>query len=311
MDTLFQAIEIKDAVAATPAIANDSPAFTHMRVAPDTPNPTTMAFATPQAMYLHILADVCNHRPDLIECLNQITFTLGQINRMPHSDEAPFHNGYTIAAEDFDHWASTIPRYVYEGFASDLMDMGNALVWLGEMFQPVGTDRKQKETNATDAMDEKRTKSPRSPRPDSSPSQMDLVHTTDSDTSYEEPRRRRLPKARKTAPKLPKLPRLPKSRLPKVPKAKLPRAASRVVSKEAFSTTSLKCCHCQTSHSPEWRKGPDGQRNLCNACGLFFSKLRAKLGEELGGQFMCYRRRIGDMDRRLPLKEEARDALTS
>lgn len=33
-------------------------------------------------------------------------------------------------------------------------------------------------------------------------------------------------------------------------------------------------CHaCGNSDTPEWRRGPDGARTLCNACGLHFSKL--------------------------------------
>ena len=35
-------------------------------------------------------------------------------------------------------------------------------------------------------------------------------------------------------------------------------------------------CHaCNRAESPEWRRGPDGSRTLCNACGLrmFYSKL--------------------------------------
>jgi DNA-directed RNA polymerase subunit RPC12/RpoP len=27
------------------------------------------------------------------------------------------------------------------------------------------------------------------------------------------------------------------------------------------------CMHCSTLVSPEWRKGPDGPKTLCNACG--------------------------------------------
>lgn len=33
-------------------------------------------------------------------------------------------------------------------------------------------------------------------------------------------------------------------------------------------------CHsCGNNETPEWRRGPDGARTLCNACGLHFSKL--------------------------------------
>lgn len=29
-----------------------------------------------------------------------------------------------------------------------------------------------------------------------------------------------------------------------------------------------KCHSCNTTDTPEWRRGPDGARTLCNACGL-------------------------------------------
>ncbi|KAI8876725.1 GATA-domain-containing protein [Backusella circina FSU 941] len=36
-------------------------------------------------------------------------------------------------------------------------------------------------------------------------------------------------------------------------------------------------CHsCKTTETPEWRRGPDGARTLCNACGLHYSKLLRK-----------------------------------
>ncbi|KAI8988225.1 hypothetical protein BDF20DRAFT_833099 [Mycotypha africana] len=36
------------------------------------------------------------------------------------------------------------------------------------------------------------------------------------------------------------------------------------------------CTRCLTSQSPEWRRGPDGHKTLCNACGLRYSRLRSK-----------------------------------
>ncbi|EGG24499.1 putative GATA-binding transcription factor [Cavenderia fasciculata] len=32
------------------------------------------------------------------------------------------------------------------------------------------------------------------------------------------------------------------------------------------------CRHCGTNSTPEWRRGPDGRKSLCNACGLHYSK---------------------------------------
>ncbi|KAH7930191.1 hypothetical protein BV22DRAFT_1028706 [Leucogyrophana mollusca] len=38
----------------------------------------------------------------------------------------------------------------------------------------------------------------------------------------------------------------------------------------------LRCTSCKTDHSPEWRKGPSGKKELCNACGLRYARSRAK-----------------------------------
>ncbi|KAL1747148.1 hypothetical protein HDZ31DRAFT_32602 [Schizophyllum fasciatum] len=38
----------------------------------------------------------------------------------------------------------------------------------------------------------------------------------------------------------------------------------------------IKCSSCKTTSSPEWRKGPSGKKELCNACGLRFARSRAK-----------------------------------
>ncbi|KAL3476378.1 hypothetical protein BJX99DRAFT_258508 [Aspergillus californicus] len=37
-----------------------------------------------------------------------------------------------------------------------------------------------------------------------------------------------------------------------------------------------RCADCGTSDSPEWRKGPDGPKTLCNACGLRWAKQEKK-----------------------------------
>ncbi|KAG1196861.1 hypothetical protein G6F70_007105 [Rhizopus microsporus] len=37
-----------------------------------------------------------------------------------------------------------------------------------------------------------------------------------------------------------------------------------------------KCHSCGTTETPEWRRGPDGARTLCNACGLHYAKLVRK-----------------------------------
>ncbi|KAF8149847.1 hypothetical protein B0H34DRAFT_666911 [Crassisporium funariophilum] len=37
-----------------------------------------------------------------------------------------------------------------------------------------------------------------------------------------------------------------------------------------------KCSSCKATSSPEWRKGPSGKKELCNACGLRYARSRAK-----------------------------------
>jgi hypothetical protein len=34
----------------------------------------------------------------------------------------------------------------------------------------------------------------------------------------------------------------------------------------------LQCRFCHTTETPEWRRGPDGDHTLCNACGLHYAK---------------------------------------
>lgn len=61
------------------------------------------------------------------------------------------------------------------------------------------------------------------------------------------------------------------------------------------------CKHCLCSNTPEWRKGPDGTRTLCNACGLFFSKLHRKFGIQRAIEIMIERKSSGDcLDRKVP-----------
>ncbi|KAF9236731.1 hypothetical protein BU15DRAFT_89025 [Melanogaster broomeanus] len=37
-----------------------------------------------------------------------------------------------------------------------------------------------------------------------------------------------------------------------------------------------RCTSCKVTSSPEWRKGPSGKKELCNACGLRYARSRAK-----------------------------------
>ncbi|CBQ69635.1 conserved hypothetical protein [Sporisorium reilianum SRZ2] len=42
------------------------------------------------------------------------------------------------------------------------------------------------------------------------------------------------------------------------------------------------CQACGTGETPEWRRGPDGARTLCNACGLHYAKLVRKRMQQDG-----------------------------
>ncbi|CAK7902395.1 hypothetical protein CAAN1_07S02498 [[Candida] anglica] len=59
----------------------------------------------------------------------------------------------------------------------------------------------------------------------------------------------------------------------------------------------LKCRHCGSEKSPEWRRGPEGKQTLCNACGLFFSKLARKYGPGRAAEIMKERRLVANPHR--------------
>ena len=49
--------------------------------------------------------------------------------------------------------------------------------------------------------------------------------------------------------------------------------------KRTRSTAGPGVCHsCSSTETPEWRRGPDGARTLCNACGLHYAKMMKKKG---------------------------------
>lgn len=45
-----------------------------------------------------------------------------------------------------------------------------------------------------------------------------------------------------------------------------------------------RCHSCNRNETPEWRRGPDGARTLCNACGLHYAKLTRKQQSMKQGQ---------------------------
>ncbi|KIK95274.1 hypothetical protein PAXRUDRAFT_92867, partial [Paxillus rubicundulus Ve08.2h10] len=51
--------------------------------------------------------------------------------------------------------------------------------------------------------------------------------------------------------------------------------------KRSRATPPGKCHSCSIRETPEWRRGPDGARTLCNACGLHYAKLVRKRDKAL------------------------------
>jgi predicted amidophosphoribosyltransferase len=43
------------------------------------------------------------------------------------------------------------------------------------------------------------------------------------------------------------------------------------------------CAQCHRKDSPEWRRGPNGPKELCNACGLRYKSMHKK-AHRLQGQ---------------------------
>ncbi|KAI7539964.1 hypothetical protein KC317_g17331, partial [Hortaea werneckii] len=44
------------------------------------------------------------------------------------------------------------------------------------------------------------------------------------------------------------------------------------------------CANCHTKVTPEWRRGPSGQRDLCNSCGLRWAKLNGRVSPRTSSQ---------------------------
>ena len=81
--------------------------------------------------------------------------------------------------------------------------------------------------------------------------------------------------------------RLPKHHLPEPASVDLDHLAETDDAKVGFAGSDTKkrrgraappgrCHSCNRAETPEWRRGPDGARTLCNACGLHYAKLTRK-----------------------------------
>lgn len=72
------------------------------------------------------------------------------------------------------------------------------------------------------------------------------------------------------------------------------------LNKELSQRPDILCQHCGSKDTPEWRRGPMGSRTLCNACGLFYSKLIKKFGLREADVVMKKRKTSGAVkDRRV------------
>ncbi|KAH7165114.1 hypothetical protein DER46DRAFT_507622 [Fusarium sp. MPI-SDFR-AT-0072] len=53
-------------------------------------------------------------------------------------------------------------------------------------------------------------------------------------------------------------------------------SVTEIKKKRARTARPSRCRRCSRIDTPEWRRGPDGARTLCNACGLHYAKLKRK-----------------------------------
>ncbi|ODV59855.1 GATA-type transcription factor ASCRUDRAFT_71353 [Ascoidea rubescens DSM 1968] len=67
----------------------------------------------------------------------------------------------------------------------------------------------------------------------------------------------------------------------------------------------LYCVQCDIKSTPEWRSGPDGQRKLCNACGVFHDKLQNLIGHINAAKILKLRKYNKDFhNRSIPTTSE-------
>ena len=60
-----------------------------------------------------------------------------------------------------------------------------------------------------------------------------------------------------------------------------------------------RCHSCNRAETPEWRRGPDGARTLCNACGLHYAKLTRKMGVSKAASMAGSNLRPKNLDQRV------------
>lgn len=77
---------------------------------------------------------------------------------------------------------------------------------------------------------------------------------------------------------------------------------------EVINKPTNKCHRCGTTETPEWRRGPNGVRTLCNACGLFHAKLVKRKGAALAAAEVLNNKVCkGKNGRRIAIKKQPLD----
>lgn len=88
----------------------------------------------------------------------------------------------------------------------------------------------------------------------------------------------------------------------------LPQEAKPYSVPEVINKPMNKCHRCGTTETPEWRRGPNGLRTLCNACGLFHAKLVKRKGAVLAAEEVLNNKVCkGKNGRRVSIKKQALD----
>lgn len=144
------------------------------------------------------------------------------------------------------------------------------------------------------------------------PTNLSLANVGSSRESFSQPKPAAIPQSNAPTVKEKNSPPKHDIRIYKKESKEVSRHKSRISRKKYTAS----CIHCGTSSTPEWRRGADGSRTLCNACGLFYSKLRRKFGkhsefgEPVARDIMAYLKYQGQcLMRNVPEFSEAREIL--
>ncbi|POS78022.1 GATA zinc finger [Diaporthe helianthi] len=74
------------------------------------------------------------------------------------------------------------------------------------------------------------------------------------------------------------------------------------------------CANCHTRNTPEWRRGPSGQRDLCNSCGLRYAKQTGRVSprnSSRGGNGDSHSKKSSSPNQSSPLHREISTAMNA